>query len=285
MIRFGVGDWARLALWLKLRVARAGFGLGVLALGVASTGCATSSAKQATFNRPFVFQQDSFAFANELEWDYHFDPATGKTTHTERQPQPDYTQHCFVLARSARQFFQHARFDPTQPMADTNIYRRLVRAVVSTSPRKTLPEDRRIVIPGYSNLFSFSRAHEALLKAECGGAWQSYWQRGHWRMVFPFSERHQEKIARALAESLHRNCPPVVHVLRFPSRTINHALVLFDVTETERDIRFAAYDPNTPESPACLTFNRHDRRFHLPANRYFIGGRVDVYEVYCAWNY
>jgi hypothetical protein len=270
---------------LRLTVPRALWLCGLLALAVAGTGCAGSSVKHATFDRPFVFQQDSFAFTNELEWDYHFDAATGKTTHTPRVPRPEYTQHCFVLARSARQFFQHARFAPTQPVADTNTYLRLVRRVIATSPRTVLPEHRRIVIPGYSNLFSFSRAHEALLKAQCGGAWQSYWQRGHWRMIFPFSERHQEKMARVLVDSLHRNWPPVVHVVRFPSRTINHALVLFDVMETESEIHFAAYDPNTPQVPACLAFNRNQRRFSFPANSYFIGGPVDVYEVYHAWNY
>jgi hypothetical protein len=124
-----------------------------------------------------------------------------------------------------------------------------------------------------------------LLKAESGGAWQSYFQRGHWRMIFPFSRTHQENTARALVNSLKQNRPPVVHLVRFPQLSINHAVVLFDVAETETEIRFAAYDPNKPEKPTTLTYDRARRTFNLPANDYFIGGRVDVYEIYRSWCY
>ena len=145
-------------------------------------------------SRPFDFQKDTFAYANELVWEYHFDP-NGKWVHQRREPPPDYTHHCFVVVRSARQFFQNAKFDPTLPVADDATYRRLIRAVVAIDPARVVPEEKRIVIPGYADLRSFSEAREALLKSECGGAWHSYFQRGHWRMVFPFNRRHQASTA------------------------------------------------------------------------------------------
>src|SRR6266850_229087 len=166
-----------------------------LLLALVLCGCTGSNSRRTSFARPFVFGEDTFAYRNDLVWVYYHDPVTGEFRHKSREPKPDYTHHCFPVARSARQFFQHARFDSAQPVADEATYRRLIRRVVSTSPRTLLPERERIVIPGYTNLFAFSRAQERLLKEECGGAWQSYFQRGHWRMIFPFSGRSQVKLA------------------------------------------------------------------------------------------
>src|SRR5262249_7317658 len=135
--------------------------------------------------RRFEFARDSFAFANELIWEYRFDAATGKTTFAKRTPKPDYAHRCFVLTRAARQFLYHARFDASLPAVDAEAYRPFVRAVVSRNPRKPCTAAEQILFPGYACLRGFSAAHEALLKAECGGAWRSYVLRSHWRMICP----------------------------------------------------------------------------------------------------
>src|ERR1700761_3252557 len=88
-----------------------------------------------TVMRPFDFERDTFAFENSLIWEYEWD-ANGKMTGRPRQPRPDYTHHCFVMTRAARQFHFHARFDPQQPAVDERTYRRLVRQIVSRSPRQ-----------------------------------------------------------------------------------------------------------------------------------------------------
>ena len=170
-------------------------------------------------------------------------------------------------------------------MADEATYRKLIRRVVSVDPARVLPESKKIVIPGYADMRAFSLAQEKLLKAECGDAWQSYFQRGHWRMTFPFSRNNQAEMAGRLIADLKQNRPPVVHIVRFPQLTINHAMLLFDSNETEKEVRFMAYDPNEPDKPATLTFDRARRTFLLPANDYFPGGRVDAYEIYRSWNY
>jgi len=251
---------------------------------VALTGCSTPQATALVGAHRFEFQRDTFACANELVWEYRFDE-TGHWTSRPRKPKPDYTHHCFVVVRSAKQFFEHARFDPGKPSADEKTYRHLIREIVSSSPRTESSKINRIVVPGFANLRDLSREHEALLKAECGGAWQSYFQRGHWRMIFPFSRRHQEKTARELLETVRRGQPTVVHLVRFPSLKINHAVLLFDAEESDAEIRFAAYDPNAPEKPTVLTYDRATRTFSFPTNFYFPGGRVDVYEIYRGWCY
>ncbi len=236
-------------------------------------------------NSRFVFERDTFAYANQLVWEYRFDPATGSRSIKFNDPLPTYAHRCFVMVRSARQFFYHARFEPGRPVADAETYRRLVREIVSRSPRRVSPEEARVRIPGYDCLHRFSAAQEAVLKGECGGAWQSYVLRSHWRMIVPVLRTHQVRMARQLLSSLAERMAPIVHLFRFPQLTINHGVILCDVLEREPVLRFAVYDPNIPARPTELTYNPTDRTFYFPSNHYWAGGRVDVVEAYCGWFY
>jgi hypothetical protein len=182
------------------------------------------------------------------------------------------------MARVARQFYAGARFDPAAPRVDEATYARLVRAVLATDPRRAAAG--RIVIPAYPDLRSFSRAHEALLKEVMAGPWQSYLQRGNWRMIFPFPASHQERLAKRLLASLARGWPPIVHVLRYPDLIINHMVLVYDAEETPTEIRFQLYDPNDAARPVLLTYDRAARAFSLAATRYFPGGPVKAYDVY-----
>ena len=172
--------------------------------------------------RPFQFERDTFAFANELIWQYRFNPATGAMTTFRTHPPPAYAHRCFVMVRAARQFLYHARFEPTMPAAEAEVCRQQVREIMSRSPRKPSPAAERVVVPGYDGLRSLSQKQEAVLKAECGGAWRSYTLRSHWRMVFPVPRQQQERMARQLVRTFQENPAPIVHLLRFPQLTINH---------------------------------------------------------------
>jgi hypothetical protein len=256
----------------------------LLSLAFLFCGGASSWAAQSSPIRSFDYQHDTFSYSNQLTWDYGYDKQ-GKWTSHRHEPRPEYTLHCFVVVRSADQFFINARFDPQQPQADEATYRRLVRRVVRSSLRYPLPDSKRIVIPGYADLREFSGAKESLLKEECGGAWQGYVQRGNWRIVMPFSRRGQARMAQQLEDRLKAGFPPLVHLTCFPHLTINHGMLLTGAKETADEILFTAYDPNDPNTPATITYNRCRRTFTLPANRYFAGGRVDVYQIYRNWIY
>jgi len=231
--------------------------------------------------RPFCFERNTFAFAHELVWQYRFDPATGAMTTFRTHPPPTYYHHCFVMARTVRQFFYHARFEPELPAVETEAYRRLIRQVVSRNPRQgsAAPEER-VRVPGFDGLRAFSQAHESLLKAECGGALQSYFVRSHWRMVFPVWGGHQEQTAQRLARTLREGRVCIVHLFRFPRITINHGLVLYGLAESEREIQFEAYDPNIPAHPVQLTYDRTQRAFRFPPACYWAGGVVRVVEMF-----
>ncbi len=249
-------------------------------------GCATArpSVADAHAGRSFDFERDTFAYANELVWVYGTN-GQGRWAAHRREPKPQYAQHCFVVARSSVQFFENARFEPQQPLADEATYRRLIQRVATSNPRHPRPPERKIVIPGYADLREFSQAQEKLLKAECGSWTQSYTQRGHWRMIFPFSRHKEEQVAGQLTAAVGGHQPAVVHLVRFPRLLINHAVVIFAAHETPEEILFDAYDPNNPARPVTLTYNRGSRTFLLAQNNYFPGGRVDVYQIYHRWDY
>ena len=239
----------------------------------------------ATPPRRFEFDRDTFAYANELVWDYLNDPASQKLISRRSETPRNYTHRCFVMVRSARQFFYNARFDATLPVAEAKRYRELVRAVVRRNPRAGCEESRRIVVPGYDSLRSFSRAEAPALMASCGGAWQSYVLRSHRRMILPVSRRHQAKMAAQLVASLPVRRAVIAHLFRFPQLTMNHGIILYDLTKTATGLRFTVYDPNQPAQPTELNYQEADRTFYFPRNHYWAGGAVNVVEAFCSLAY
>ena len=233
--------------------------------------------------RRFDFTRDRFAFANELAWEYLPDPATGKMKFRPHDPKPEYTHRCFVLVRVARQFLYHARFEAAGKIAGAETYRQLVRQVLARSPRRPCEAGDQIVIPGYASLCEFSAAHARLLKAVCGRKWRSYVLRSHWRMVFPIYRSHQQQTAAQLAADITRGFSPIIHLVKFPALTINHGMILFAAMETKNTVAFSAYDPNDPQQPARLTYDRAKQTFSLPPNRYWAGGELDIIGIFRSW--
>jgi hypothetical protein len=211
---------------------------------------------------------------------YTIDPATGSQSWTKRPEKPAYSLRCFVMTQRARQFHWHARFDPAQPRVSEAEERERVRRITRRSDSRVGRDESRVSIPGYADLREFSRERGRLLQEECGGAWRSYVQRGHWRMVFPFSRAGQQRVAEHLEERLQGGTPCAIHVVRFPSLKINHALLLFDVTRGDESVVYHAYDPNTPSRPIEVRYSLRTKRFEMAATEYFAGGFVNVYEVY-----
>jgi hypothetical protein len=233
--------------------------------------------------RKFEFATDTFAFANELFWEYQPDPRTGKMSSRRREPVPDYAHRCFVLAVSARLFLYHARFEASGQAPQEQACRALIRQVIGGNPRKPSDAEDQTVIPGFANLRLFSASCEKLLKAECGGAWRSYFLRSHWRMVWPISRSHQQRTSDRLRARVESGWSPIVHLVTFPSLTINHGMVIYGAEETREGATFLAYDPNDPTRPAQLKFDGAARTFSLSPNHYWAGGGLNVIEIYHNW--
>ena len=245
-------------------------------------GCATRR-PSVPGRAPFAFPDDAFAFANITVWEYDADPATGDIAWRPRQPPPDFSLRCGTMARLARQFWANARFDADAPKVDEATYERLVSQLIDSDSRR--PAAPPVVIPGYRNLHEFSAAHRELLVRVMAGPWQSYLQRGNWRMIFPFPPGHQRDQAARLLDALAQGWPPVVHVLRYPRTTINHMVLVYAAEETPSEIRFHVYDPNDAEKTVMLTWDRAAELFNYSTTPYFPGGPVRAYEVYDGWLY
>ena len=250
----------------RLRAARLLFlYIPLIAPLVLLPGCVTPQPNLEPVNtRAYNFDTDRLAFANQLEDLYKIDPAAGTTKVIGTNLAATYVQHCFVMSRSSRQFFQFARFDPSLPKIDDDGYGKLIDQVVDSNPRNDQPPSR-IVIPGYRDLYEFSKDKEALVKSELGGRSQSFFQRGNWRMVFPFSKQSRQEIAYELYAEIRANRPPVVHLTHLvilPDYDVNHAMLLYAAHRSADGILFLAYDPNTPAPPDPGAVRRQPRQIH-----------------------
>ncbi len=227
----------------------------------------------------FDFNRDVFAFANELVFDYGVDEG-GRLPSTPPSSSVDFAQRCVLMSRAVRQFHVYAEFAPGLPRVGEERYRELVAEVFATDARAKQPASERIVIPGYPGLRSFSRDHEMLFKEALNQRWLAYFQKGNWRMIFPFWRNQQRATAEGLVSGLGRGELAVLHAVRFPNIEINHTVLLFSVEETPEEIRFGFYDPNEPVHPRVLVYDRARRTFYYPKTFYFAGGPIRAYEVY-----
>jgi len=226
--------------------------------------------------------RDVFHFPNRLRWDYGL---TQFDTPPPKEPDPDdfderFNQHCGQMVRAARQFFYAARFAPEASRVTREEYRALLAKVIASDPRATRPANAPIVIPGFEDLFEFSEINVGITKEALGGSLATYRQRGNWRMIFAFSPGQRRKTAASLLEAIEAGRPPIVRIVRFPHITVNHSLLLHRAEATTTQIRFEAYDPNTPRVPVVLQYDRASAEFDLSSTRYWPGGTVNAYEVF-----
>ena len=253
-------------------------------LVLALAACATPHVPvPATLDSGLDPTADTFAYANELYWDYDtgVSPTPRAASSGARGADAEvFGQRCALMARAVRQFFYGARFDPELPRVSDQRYRELVKQVLATDPRRETPLDDPAVFPGFANLQEFSAHREELLKEKTGGRWRSYLQRGNWRMITPFSPRHQQRTTESLLRSLADGHPPIIHALNFPDITVNHALLVHRAEATATEVRFFSYDPNQPRRDVMLRYDREQATFFMQPTAYFVGGSVKVYEIY-----
>ena len=103
-----------------------------------------------------------------------------------------YMKRCFVLTRSAAQFWRFARFDAraTAPSPRPS-WRARIRAVVARPIWNAKRYPERVTIGGFANLREASAAEPDVFRANLGGWWQSYFRFGNWRIILPTGPRDQ----------------------------------------------------------------------------------------------
>jgi hypothetical protein len=234
--------------------------------------------KTAQMIRAFDGCRDTFAFANETVWNYEGGRVQWERDNPTREG-VRYTRRCFVLARSAAQFWNFARFAPAEPQVNAEELARRIRTVVARPLWHRQDNADWIVLPGYADLRTASGAEPQIFRNSLGGWGQSYFRWGNWRIVLPLGRRNQQNVARELRRLLAANGLQVLWLVNFPSLTINHAVLAVREHRAGAS-EFEVYDPNLPDESLRLTFDESTGRFHYPKTFYFSGGAVGVRLVY-----
>ena len=236
----------------------------------------------------FRFDRDTFAFANETVFEYqdghpHLRGATADRTRSQR-----YASRCFVMTRAALQFYKFARFDPRAAPLDDRALAERIRAVTRQPAwQEQLPANRRIVFPGYANLRAMSAKRGRVVQENIGLGWPTYFRVGNFRMVHEHSRAYQEQTHANLNATLARGELFVVYLSTFPSLTINHAVLVYARrpgaardARAKRLERYAVYDPNHAKRPRELSWSPGQRAFEYQKDWDFVGGFVQVYQIY-----
>ena len=216
----------------------------------------------------FAVGEDTFAFPNEIR---------------SRNPGREdlYANYCFVLARGVRQFHAFARFEPALPRLGRAGYLERVRRIVAHAPWEAVPPpDDRVVIPGYRNLYEFSRDQEALVKEALGGRFWTLVHWTNWRVAFPVGGGHQEQVAGEVAAELAAGRLVQLLVTNWPTIELNHTVVAYASRTTDLALEFSVYDPNDPASPGLISFERRERRFRATRLHDTRPGTIRAFRMY-----
>src|SRR5262249_8389315 len=140
-----------------------------------------------------------------------------------------FANYCIIMARGATQFFRFARFAPDLPPVSDAEYTRLTAEVMRMPAwHEAWPPDRRIVIPGYADLRTLSRAREPAVKAAFDSSILSMLHWRTWRTALPLSPEHQARLARELTEEIQAGRPAPLMLSSFPVEDyVNHAVLVY----------------------------------------------------------
>jgi hypothetical protein len=232
----------------------------------------------AAWSRPFNFQTDTFAFANQTYFDYKPVSDTEIKISRRKGYLPDYSRHCFQLCRAVLQFYEFAEFCPDLPKVAESDYQKLVRRVSKIPVWSSAPREK-VVFPGYKDLHSFSSEHSLMLEKNLGIWWPSFWRIGNWRIVFPAPRSGQERVANWLRNELDAGRIRAVYITRL--KPINHCLIPYHYTaESNGDLIFDVYDANQPGKLVHLSYSASARSFYLDKTWYYSRGLVTVLRLY-----
>ena len=246
----------------------------VAAIVLAATSAQAGSADD------FNFKRDTLSFANWTVFTYE----NGHIVSHKNQYGHHYSRRCFVMTRAVEQFYKFARFEPKAARVDDRDLIKRIRNVTRRPPwHDPLPAEKRVVIPGYSNLRELSQDKTSLMQQNIGLGWVVYLRLGNVRMFFEHRKSYQEKTHRILEDSLSRGEFFIAYLSDFPILHINHSVVVYKHDKprsADGSDHYLVYDPNHPDAPRHLEWLPQKREFSYQKDREFAGGFTRVFEVY-----
>jgi hypothetical protein len=228
----------------------------------------------------FNYDRDTLSFANWTVFTYE----NGRIVSHKNQYGHHYSRRCFVMTRAVEQFCKFARFEPKAPRVDDRELTKRVRNITRRSPwHDSLPFEKRVVIPGYSNLRQFSQDNMSLMQRNIGLGWVVYLRPGNVRMFYLHDKNYQEKTHRLLEEALAHREFFIAYLSDFPILHINHSVLVYKHDQPRSaggTDHYLVYDPNHPEGPRHLEWHPPKREFSYQKDKEFVGGFTRVFQVY-----
>lgn len=255
--------------------------LFVVGAGILLPGACAHRLPEQPAARAFDYSADRLAYANETVWRYENGKVLQVPEEESRAGDEKYTRRCFIVTRSMLQFWKFARFEKkTRSLPDKELARRVRELARIDVWKDPFPKEKRIVFPGYANLFELSGARRRILQSNLGTGWTIYLRPGNTSMVFPPSRAHQERTFDELKQSLAMKQPSIVWMVTFPSLALNHSVLVFGIKDGKEKAVFTVADPNNTRGPEKLEYNKATRTFSFQPTFYFKGGPVDVRTIY-----
>jgi hypothetical protein len=231
-------------------------------------------------SRTFHFPADTFAFSNYTYFDYQTTVEGG--LEIRRRPNgsiPEYSRHCFSMVRAVVQFYQFAEFRPDLPKVSAAEYGDIIREISRIPPWSSGPI-KKIGIPGYPDLYTFSSDNRLILQNNLGQWWPPYLRVGNWRTVFPVLRSSQRTLAIWLRKELDAGRVRPLFITR-GFHILNHCLVAYSYTaEQNGDLIFAVYDANQKDKLVHLRYQASDETFQFDQTWYYLGGLVTAMKLY-----
>src|SRR5262249_49884490 len=189
---------------------------------VATIFLALSSA-HAGSSAGFDFDRDTLSFANWTVFSYE----NGHIVSHKNQFGHHYSRRCFVMTRTVEQFYKFARFEPKASRVNDRELTKRIRDITRRQPwHDPLPAEKRVVIPGYTNLRELSQDRTDLMQRNIGLGWVVYLRPGNARMFYEHSKEYQEKTHDELERTLARGEFFVAYLSDFPILHINHSVLV-----------------------------------------------------------
>src|SRR5437763_15075304 len=149
----------------------------------------------------FDYSRDTLSFANWTVFTY----GNGHIVSHKTQFGHHYSRRCFVMTRTVEQFYKFACFEPTAPRVNDRELTKRIRDITRRQPwHYPLPAEKRVFIPGYTNLRELSQDRTDLMQRNIGLGWVVYLRLGNARMFYEHSKKYQEKTQDELEQTIAR---------------------------------------------------------------------------------
>lgn len=228
----------------------------------------------------FDFHRDTLSFANWTVFSYE----NGHIVSHKNQFGHHYSRRCFVMTRTVEQFYKFARFEPKAPRLNDRDLAKRVRNITRRQPwHDPSPVEKRVVIPGYTNLRELSQDRTDLIQQNIGLGWVVYLRPGNVRMFYEHSKKYQQHSHDELERTLARGEFFIAYLSDFPILHINHSVLVYKYSRprsADGSDHYLVYDPNHPDRPRHLEWLPGKQEFSFEKDREFAGGFTRVFQVY-----